>query len=133
MRPTSITVIAWILIVGSAIKAPWTLSLLHDPQFVESLAHNSSLPVRVQYFDMVADPVVAIVVGIGLLKGQNWARVLYLVAGVIGLLLNFATCRVRPIMIIPAAVFLAIIYFLFRSEADQYFRGKKAPRVNTTE
>ena len=125
VRPTSVTVIAWLLVVGGAIKLLWTLTFLYDSTVEELMARNSSLPVPVQYFDMYASLLMAIVSGIAMLKGQNWARMLYVTWSLIGLLLLFTTSPMRPIVILAPVPTLIIVFFLFRPDANRYFRADR--------
>jgi hypothetical protein len=127
VRPTSVTVIAWLLIVVGTIKLPWTLIFWHDSATKELMARNSSLPISVQYFDIYAGLVISMVTGIGMLKGHNWARILYVACLLIDMILLFATCPMRPIVIFAPVVPLIIIFFLFRPNANRYFRADRTP------
>ena len=127
VRPTSVTVIAWLLIVLGAVKLPWTLTFRYDPTIKELMARNSSLPIPVQYFDLYVSLLMAIVSGIAMLKGQNWGRLLYVIGSLIGLLLLFATSPMRPILILAPVPTLIIVFFLFRPDANRYFRADRTP------
>jgi hypothetical protein len=65
--------------------------------------------------------VVMVMSGVGMLKGQGWARLLYVVWGVIGMLIGFATSPIKAALI-PGLVFFGIvIFFLYRPASNRYF------------
>ena len=106
-RPTSVTVIAWILIglgLGS-LFSPVTKGLI-----------------------MLSNALVWVVSGIGILNGQNWARLLWVVWSAIGLWIGLLMYPMQRVVFLPGLTILAVIAtFLFRPEANQYFRASKVP------
>ena len=124
-RPTSVTVIAWLLIIGGALNLPWTLTLLYDPKVKELMARDSSLPIPVQYFHVCAGLLMVIVTGVAMLKAQNWARMLYVTWSLISLLLLFTTSPIRPILMFACVPTLIIVFFLFRPDANRYFHARR--------
>jgi hypothetical protein len=70
---------------------------------------------------------VSIVSGIGMLKGQNWARLLYVVWSAIGLLIGLLTSPMEPAFLLGPTILAVIATILFRPEANQYFRASKVP------
>jgi hypothetical protein len=119
-RPNSVTVVAWLLIVGNVIvlfcKVPWS----SNPE-MRALMVNRSLPVPVSYFLMFGGPLLMIVSGIGMLKQQNWARFLYVTWWLIASLVAITTSTITLKTVPGVVVFLCFIFFLFRSEANQFF------------
>jgi hypothetical protein len=66
--------------------------------------------------------------GIGILKRQNWARFLYLIYGIIGLIKIISYVASKPLtpIIIPVIIiFLIVVFFLFRPKANDYFAGRE--------
>jgi len=66
--------------------------------------------------------------GIGILKRQNWARFLYLIYGIIGLikLISYFASKPLTMIIIPKIIiFLIVVFFLFRPKANDYFAGRE--------
>jgi hypothetical protein len=119
-RPTSVTVIAWFLIVTSLIALPFQLKGMNDPLAQELMA-RSMLPVSLQlglaYFGLL----LSLVCGFGMLKGRDWSRKLYVGWSVIGLLIGLITSPLK-LALLPGAVLLAIIaYFLLRQQATAWF------------
>lgn len=122
-RPTSITVIAWILIVVAGISLITTTFTLNNPT-VEELMSRSVIPVQLQFAMMYSGLLVQLVSGIVLLKGHNWARLLYTIWTAIALAIGLATSPMKAAMVPGAVLFIVIVVFLFRPRANEYFKAK---------
>ena len=109
-RPTSITVIAWFLIVGGVISQIPCLIRLH-------------IHVR-PYATMIFN----IVCAIAMLKGRNWGRFVYAIGGTITFVINLATfpAPINAIHISALVIFIIMMIFLFRPRANEYFTVDKA-------
>jgi hypothetical protein len=70
---------------------------------------------------------VTMISGLAMLKGQNWARLLYVIWGAVGGLIGVATSPMKTAMI-PGFVIYLVFVFLFRPNANQYF-GRSRSRV----
>lgn len=125
-RPTSVTVIAWILIAMGAISATATTitALLHNPMARE-IMNKSPIPIPVQYAMSYAGLLIAIGSGIAMLKGCNWARFLYVFWGIFGFAVGIATSPMKIAMLPGLVVFAVIVFFLFRPKANAYFSPPK--------
>src|SRR5690348_12205848 len=81
-RPTSITVIAWILILMGGISLVTTTlmidTVMNDPAARELLS-KSAIPLPVQYAMTYVALLIMLVSGVAILKGQNWGRWLYVI------------------------------------------------------
>src|SRR5262245_24588897 len=113
-RPTSVSVIAWILIVISGIALISLTVRLNGPAFnspmAKELIEKSPLPISVQYALAYMHPLVNLIAGNSMLYGRNWARLLYVVSGVIGFVIGIVTSPVK-ILMIPGFVIFAVITF----------------------
>jgi len=119
-RPTSITVIAWFLIIVSAISLITTPFTMNNPVAKELMA-RSPIPLSIQYAMMFIGIGIGIVSGIAMLKGQNWARIFYAAWSVVSLIIALATSPAKTTLI-PSILFLGIVFFfLFRPNASAYF------------
>jgi hypothetical protein len=125
-RPTSITVISWILIVIGAISLITTTSMINNPAVQEMMA-KSPIPIPIQYAMSYAGLLVMIISGIAMLKGMNWARLLYVIWSLVGFVIGIATSPMRAAMIPGLVVFLVVAFFLFRPKATAFF----VPREET--
>lgn len=119
-RPTSITVIAWILIVSGVLTAISSTISLNNPMVKEILS-RSLLPLQVQYVMMYVGMIITVISGISILKGQNWSRYLYVIWSIIGFAIGITTSPMKVAMIPGIAVFLVFAFFLFRPKANEYF------------
>jgi len=123
-RPTSISVIAWYLIVISAISLVAIPMSLNNPMARELMAQNP-IPVPLQFVMMFVGLLITIVSGIALLKGQNWARFLYVGWSAIGTVIGILTSPMKAAMIPGLVIFAVITFFLFRPKANEYFSAKE--------
>jgi membrane protease YdiL (CAAX protease family) len=123
-RPTSITVIAWILILMAGISLVTTMlttdMVMNNPAARE-LMSKSPIPVPVQYAMTYAAMLVMLVSGVAILKGQNWGRWLYVVGTAVGFLVGIMTSPLKEAMIPGFVVFVVVTFFLFRPKANKYF------------
>lgn len=124
-RPTSVTVIAWFLIVTSLISLVSSYVSMDNP-LVRELMSKSLLPLSVQYAMMFVGLIVTVATGVAMLKGLGWGRLVYFAWSAVGLVIGLATSPMKMAMI-PGAVLLAIFaYFLYRPKANAYFGGQVA-------
>jgi hypothetical protein len=129
-RPTSVTVVCWIMIVLSGISLITSTMTMDDPTAKE-LMSRSPIPITIQYIMMYAAILVMLISGIAMLRGQNWARFLYVIWSVIGFAIGLATSPMKLVMIPGIVVFIVIAFFLFRSKANEYFRARGAEIVSS--
>jgi len=120
MRPVSITVIAWILIVMAGISLLANAAMTGNPK-VQEIMEKTPLPIPVQYAMMYAGLAVTIISAVGMLKGGNWARWLYVIWGAIGFAVGMATSPAKAMMIPGLIVFVVVVVFLFRPNANEFF------------
>ncbi len=121
-RPTSITVISWLLIVGGGISLTSNTLTLNNPM-VQDLMSKNPMPISMQYTMLYVGLLITIVCGIAMLKRQNWARLLYVGWGIFGSLVGVATSPMKLMMIPGIIGFLIFVFFLFRPKANKYFKG----------
>jgi len=123
-RPTSVSVIAWYLIVTSGITLV-TFAMSFNNPMVRELMAKSPIPIPLQLAMGYVGLLITIVSGIALLKRQNWARFLYVGWSVIGFMIGILTSPMKAAMI-PGFVVLAVItFFLFRPKANEYFSTRE--------
>jgi len=124
-RPTSVTVVAWILILMGGISLVTmtlviTSGMIDDPAARE-LISKSPIPVPVQYAITYIGLLIMLVCGVAMLKGQNWGRWLYVVGTAAGFLIGVITSPLKQAMIPGFVVFVVLTFFLFRPQANRYF------------
>jgi hypothetical protein len=123
-RPTSVTVIAWVLMIAGGISLLTSMRTMNNP-LVREIMSRSLLPVSVQLSQMYAGLLISIVCGIGMLNGKNWARFLYVGWSVLGFLVGITTSPMKGAMLPGLVLFVIIAIFLFRPAANEYFTEKK--------
>jgi hypothetical protein len=125
-RPTSVTVIAWLLIVLGGISILTTTAAINNPAVLEVMG-RSPLPIGVQFAMTYAGLVIMIVCGVAMLKGRNWGRLLYVIWTGAGFVIGIFTSPVKGAMIPGLVVFIIACFFLFRPKANQYFAAPDPP------
>jgi hypothetical protein len=123
-RPTSVTVLGWIL-VGSSILMLFTLLVLGERVYLDKLGPLSPL----QQVWFCTGPLLCIVFGGCTLLGHNWARwllVLWLgVNALVTVILGMAGGNPDLRLLFGRLLlFVAATYYLFRPQARQFFRGE---------
>jgi hypothetical protein len=121
-RPTSITVISWILIVVGVISLITSTAALKNPMAKELMA-RSPIPLPVQYAMLYVGLLVTIISGVAMLKALNWGRLLYVIWSAAGFVISFATSPMKIAMIPGFLLYLVVVFFLFRPKANQFFAG----------
>jgi hypothetical protein len=124
-RPTSITVIAWILILMGGLSVVTTTVMIDNP-VVRELMSKSPIPVSVQYAMTYVGLVVMLVSGVAMLMGQNWGRWLYVVGTALGFVIGILTSPLKGAMIPGFVIFVVVTFFLFRPKANTYFSDQES-------
>ncbi len=109
-RPISITILAWLYIVVGALSTA--------AHYAEFRTHKSMLNEVVWITVLGAAAVVA---GLFMLRGQNWARLLALLWMATHVVIS--AFQLMHGLLIHSVVFVLIAYLLFRPEAREYFRA----------
>lgn len=128
VRPVSVTVIAWILIVfgifgtfGVLFMAPLWNTLLMQ----QNLARIHA-PLALQVAVGLLGVAIQVCCGVAFLFRQNWARFLYVGWSVFALGYGVVTSPFTLWLLVPSLVLtLVIVYFLFTPAARQYFTGAR--------
>lgn len=126
VRPVSVTVVAWILIVFGifGVFAILFAALLWNMPLMQQGLAQIHAPVPVQVATGLAGVVIRLSCGVALLFRQNWARFLYAVWSVFALGYTVVTSPFTLwLMVLSLALTLVFVYFLFTPAARQYFTG----------
>ena len=119
-RPTAVTVIAWILIATGGISLISIPVILNNPTGREMMA-KSPIPISVQFVMMYVGLSISIISAIGMLKQQNWARLLYVAWSALGFSISLITSPMKTALIPGLLFFAIIVFFLFQPLANKYF------------
>ena len=117
-RPLSVTIISWVLIASGLAGIIYHLSELR-PAFQPGgpTAHYSEILL------VLLVRVAAIVCGIFMLRGSNWAR--WLAIAWIGTHVIIGALNSVQQLVVHMIVFVIFVYCLFRRAATDYFRGNQ--------
>ena len=122
-RPRAVAVIGWILVVMGIFSMFATSVNLKNPKVIASM-QETPLPMSMQYAILTLGVMIMTICGLGILKGKNWARFLYVGWGVFSFLLAIAIGTMQITMVPGLLIFLVIAFFLFRPGANAYFSPK---------
>ena len=112
-RPRSITIISWLfLIFGSIALLSGLLPI-----------SNLSLEQLKGHWMVHLSRLLSIVAGLFMLRGHNWARWLLVVWIAFHIILSALHSALQ--LLIHAAIFGAILFFLFRRPASKYFADQR--------
>lgn len=125
-RPTSISVIAWILIAMAGISLVATTAMINNPMAEEMMAKNP-VPIPVQYAINYIALLITLISGIAMLKGKNWSRFLYVSWSFVGFAFSLATSPIKAPLIPGFILFVVIAFFLFRPKANAFFTSDGEP------
>ena len=98
-RPTSITVIAWIWIVTSALNAlslPISMLSSTGRKVMEAAGQSPIIMMLLTVLEIA----VTLSCAIALLKGLSWGRTLYLLYSLLALLLTMVLYRFQPLFLV---------------------------------
>ena len=124
-RPTSLTVIGWILIVFGAFGLLATAMLPKNPAATDLLA-QSPLPLSVHLAIGAIGALISMICGYGILKGLGWSRLLYVGWTVISIAIALFSMPMTSLMAVGWAIQAVIIVLLFRPAANAWFGGTGA-------
>ncbi len=116
-RPTSVSVISWILITFSSITLILAVIIKMKPS--SSVTTGPAVP----FFLLVIISCINITSGSFMLQGKNWARILFVI-NAIGLI--SASAFILGMQALFGTIMLGFfVYMLTRFEEDKYFRPSK--------
>jgi hypothetical protein len=116
-RPRSITIISWLFIVLGSIG--FLSSLL---PYIDATSAQRLTEFKVHWIVYVAR-IAAVVSGVFMLYGFNWARWLLVVWMGFHIVLSILHSPLQLLM--HSVIFAVLLYFLFRRQSSAYFRGAR--------
>lgn len=122
-RPISLTIIAWVLIVLSLLALVGTFTMASNPAMVK-MVQQMHIPLIAEQAWTVLGVIINLVVAYGILKGQPWSRVLYVVWGVIGLVAGFFLTPQKALLVLSLIILVVISIFLYSEKANDWFSAR---------
>ena len=133
-RPTGITVIAILMIIGGIILLFTGLTPLFLGPIIsfdsDIAASQLGLLITIAGLVLVAEGIASLIVSWGLLKGKAWARVITLIISIIAIIFAIITLVSSEdlIHIISVIIYGLIIYYMFTKKVKTFFgRVKESP------
>ncbi|MBF0804376.1 MULTISPECIES: hypothetical protein [Neisseria] len=121
-RPLFVTVLAWFLIVSSALCTLAMLATGHNPEMQEIICHIP-FPIGIYtYTAAYSGSMLNTLAGTAMLHAKNWGRWLYVAYGTAGIIFNLSVSPNQPMLLYGVVLFACIVYFLFRSRTHFYFQ-----------
>ena len=121
-RPTSITIIGWLLVISGVITLITTTYSLGNPMVRELMA-KSALPIHVQVSMMYAGAGVSLLCGLGILFRRRWARLLYTLWGAGAYAVGVMSTPQKMTLLPGFVLFLVVVFLLFRAAANAWFKA----------
>lgn len=125
-KPISLSIICWFLIISSVITLFLTFSQ-------ESREYSELMGVPVWYglTQSLLTSLLLLVSAVAMLKRKQWGRTLYLVFYPIPILISFFVIdNLQLALVITGfgiAIYLVLLYLLFRQDVSDFFKGQYSP------
>jgi hypothetical protein len=94
--------------------------MMNNPM-VQELMGKNPIPIPVQWVMAFTGLAVSMISGGFMLQGKSWARLLYVIWSVCGLLISLATSPAKLTLIPGLLLYGVIVFFLFRPKANEFF------------
>lgn len=122
-RPTSLTVIAVLLIILSVIGLIGVFVLPKTAQGQQALSQLNMSVALYQAIGVVG-AIINVICAYGILKGLPWSRVLYVVWSIIGLGIGFVTSPMKAGMVLNLIVLVVVAALLWTNNANDWFQAR---------
>jgi hypothetical protein len=133
-RPTGITIIAILMIIGGIILlftgiTPLFLGPLISIDISDYQFSQLGLLITIGGLVLVALGIASFIVSWGLLKGKGWARTITLIISIIAIIFAIISLISSEdlIHIIPVIIYGVIIYYMFTKKVKLFFGKVKEP------
>ena len=105
-------------------------ALTYNNPDVVKLMELSAIPITMQYMIMTVGLLIMIISGIGMLYGNNYAHILYVSWTPLAIIISLLTSPAITMMIPGIVFFLIIVFFLFRTESNIYFKKNNEAQIS---
>ena len=120
-RPTSVTVVAWYLIISAVFTLYALASSNSDPLVQEIMARNL-LSIQFQQSMIFIGFVTTLMSGVASLQGYHWGRVLFVVWNLLSLAIGLVGAPMKWMVIPSLAIVAFLAYFLLSAKANAFFK-----------
>ena len=125
-RPRSLTIVGWWLLISALFGIYSALTAQSNPVVMDAIA-KSGMSLTSYRASGIFTALLIALSGYGILVGQPWSRLLYLVHCMLSLMMTvfiasaMTTALLTAMLVMEGLIMLLILYFLFRSAADRWF------------
>lgn len=130
-RPTSVTVIAWIIIVTNGLS--FVTMLTYTMPEVQRALEAAGMSVAIATLWTAVGGAIGVVSGIAILKGLNWGRLLYLCFAPISIVLGWLLYGFRPTHVLTVIFYIVVLVFLTRPAASTFFARENSEELKLEE
>jgi hypothetical protein len=116
-RPASIVVVSVIIIAWAAVGLLGGLVLLVDPEARAVMQVDPGA-----YLLLISAPLILLVSGLSIMRGKNWGRLLFVMWGILNFGISLLAGPFLWAEVIGLVLFGLLAFFLFRPEANAWFR-----------
>ena len=133
-RPTGITIIAILMIIGGLVLlftgiTPLFIGPLISIDSSDSSTSELGFLITIGGLVLVGLGIASLIVSWGLLKGKRWARIITLIISIIAIIFAIVSLVSSEdlVHIIPVIIYGVIIYYMFTDKVKLFFGKVKEP------
>ena len=118
-RPRFVTFICWLNIIIGLVTF-WVIpTLASDPTFLPTIAKQyTSTPLDLVLFRFYVTKLIIVILSVFMLRGANWARLLYVILGCANLIFTATPNQITVGVILECVI---TVYLLFRPKCNEFF------------
>jgi hypothetical protein len=120
MRPLSVTIVGWWLVVTSLFGVYSSATMHMNPEVVQ-IVSGSRVPLQAQEIFGVINGFVLAFCGVAVLKGISWARLAFLSWSLVGFLFGVLTFGFLLSVVFSGLSVGLVMFFLTRPRANDWF------------
>jgi hypothetical protein len=121
-RPLSLTIIAGVIIVFTLLTIIG-LVMAGSPTMTKTIEQMHMSVAMYRAWGGLG-VVISLACTYGILKGQPWSRVLYLVWGIIGLVVSFYISPIKASVVVALIILVVVCVFLWTNTANDWFQAR---------
>jgi hypothetical protein len=122
-RPLSLTIIAGILVIFSLLALVGAFTMGSNPAMTKMI-EQMHVSLRFEQAWIVLGVIIDLIVAYGIIKGQPWSRVLYVVWGIVGLVVGFFISPQKALLVLSLIILVVVSVFLFSEKANDWFSAR---------
>ena len=122
-RPLSLTIIGWFLIITSLFSIYSIFTMGTNPVAMKMIEQMGMSLMLEQVWAGIG-VVVTLICAYGILKGQPWSRVLYVVWSIIGIVVGLYISPMKWVIAVSVLFLIVISFFLFSDNANDWFSAR---------